>query len=271
MSPVVAPDWAEFQPPFTIKLRGRRILIFRVAFGAHYQDPHFLANAAAARWLHAHGYIDGAILYQVWLKTATPAQHFAFARSLIGPTPPVWLIGVELDLETWRGQSYEQHGDHSPAINRLYALFAHYFRSWTACMIYGNQSDLAELAPHRDSRAPVNVAAYGSRLIIRSVKGAIAQQYTDGTDRWGPTPSIGGKRLPRATAGVASDHNVFQPSRFPTGRSVREFMRPRAVPTPAPAPAPVSTVVGRTPDGKSELRFTDGGTLSISGVGARNL
>jgi hypothetical protein len=268
-SAVTAPDWSSFQRAFTRDDRDRRILIFRGLFGAHYPDPHLADNIAAAKWLYEHGHIEGAIVYVVWLDSATPAQQFAAFKQLLGAEPPEWLMGVEIDLETWRGQDYEQHGDHSTEINRLYGLFAHYFRSWTAAGLYGNQGDLAELAPHRDPRAWVNIACYGTRLIIRSIKGAIAQQYTDGETKWG-VPRVARKPLPLRSFGVASDHNVFAPAQFKSAKAVRNFMRPTARPKPKPKPPapkpphPAVKVFATSPDGKDTFATTNDGRIQIT-------
>lgn len=233
---LICPDESGFQPVITDKY-GRRMLILRVCFGAHYEDPHFLSNANVASWLYSHGHIDGVLLYQVPIVSASPEEHFAYAKQLIGPKPPQWLFGMIQDWETWRGQSYEQHGDHSAWANKLYALYANYMGSFTASGFYGNRSDLDELVPNRDKRAWVIVASYGPDLVFRQVRGGIAQQYTDGTTRYG-VPVIGGQALPRATAGVACDHNVFDPKRWTTAAQLRQFMLPKPKPAPAPKPKP---------------------------------
>lgn len=241
---LICPDESEFQPIITDKF-GRRILILRAAFGAHYQDRHFLSNASVVAWLYKHGVIDGCVLYQVYLSTATPQEHYAFMWKLIGPTVPPWLIGIMLDIEAWSGTSYPVRGDHSAQVNALYALHCHKMGSWTGCGLYGNRNDLASIVPRRDSRAWVIVAAYGSSLVYKSVRGAIGQQYSDGSSKW-PVPTVGGVKLPRSTSGVACDHNMFDPARFPTGATLRAFMRPAPRP-PVPPKPPVPPAPPKPP------------------------
>jgi hypothetical protein len=232
---VTCPDVSEFQTPLTDDY-GRRLLIMRVTFGAHYLDRHFLANAKAAKRLHDRGEIDGVILYVVYLASATPAQQFAAAKKAVGLKPPAWLAGFMIDVETWRGQSYAIRGDHSKPINQLGGLLAGYMRTFNAVLIYGNRGDLAEVCPKRDRRFRVIVASYGSQLVYKQVKGAIGQQYTNGQSKWA-APKIGGKPLPRSSAPFgACDHNVFPG--FKTERALVASMRPTAAKPPA-AKSPV--------------------------------
>jgi hypothetical protein len=257
---LICPDESEFQPIITNKF-GRRVLILRAAFGAHYEDKHFLSNAVVADWLYRHGVIDGVILYQVYLASATPQEQYAFLWKLIGPTIPDWLIGIMIDLEHWAGTSYAITGNQSKPINTLYALNCHRLGTWNGCGLYGNRGDLASLAPQRDSRMWVIVAAYGSSLIYKSVKGAIGQQYSDGSSKW-PVPSIGGAALPRSTSGVSCDHNVFDPPRFPTGVKLRAFMRPT---TARPPTKPSSKPPANPPAVKPYYRAaTAPGTALVS-------
>jgi hypothetical protein len=234
---VICPDVSEFQRPLT-GAYGRRLLIARVTFGAHYLDRNFLANASAARKLYAAGEIDGVILYVVYLGTATPKEQFAAAKKAVGPTPPAWLAGFMIDVETWRGQSYAIHGDHSKQINQLGGLLAGYMRTYRAVLLYGNRSDLAEVTPHRDPRFRVIVASYGSQLVHTQVRGAIGQQYTDGQTKWA-VPRLGGKPLPRSSAPFgACDHNVFPG--FATAKALVASMRPAVAPSkPVVKPKPV--------------------------------
>jgi hypothetical protein len=231
---LVCPDESEFQPPISRQF-DRRMVILRVAFGAHYADQKFATSRVVLDWLYAHRIIDGAVLYQVYLSSATPQEHYAFAWGLIGKTVPPWLMGVMLDVEAWSGTSYPVRGDHSRQVNALGALHAHKLGSWRAVWLYGNRNDLASIVPKRDARFPVIVASYGPQLVYGQVKGAIGQQYTDGLAKWG-LPKLFGKVLPRSTAGVQCDHNVFDPARFPSAAVLRAWMYPAARPAPAPKP-----------------------------------
>jgi hypothetical protein len=166
---LVCPDVSEFQVPLD-RAFTRDFIIFRVAFGAHYLDPHFLTNANAANRLYEEGRLAGALLYVVYTGDPVGAQ-FQAAWDAIGPGIPEWLTGIMIDVETWRGQSYELSGDHSRAINQLYGLHAHRMGSWDSVIAYGNAGDLAELYPGRDRRCRAIVANYGSTLAYRQVRG----------------------------------------------------------------------------------------------------
>lgn len=219
---LICPDVSEFQVPLDGTFT-RDFVIFRVTFGADYLDPHFRANADAAEKLYDDGRIAGALLYVVYTSDPVKEQYDA-AWKAIGPRVPDWLTGIMIDVETWRGQSYELSGDHSRRINHLYGLHAHRMGSWQSVIAYGNACDLDELHPDRDRRCRVIVASYGSRLAYRKVRGALGQQYTDGKKRW-PVPKIGGVRLPRASAPFGHcDHNVFPG--FANGRELVKLLRP---------------------------------------------
>jgi hypothetical protein len=219
---LICPDVSEFQVPLDESFT-RDFVIFRVTFGAHYLDPHFAANRKAAHELYHEGRLAGALLYVVYTDDPVKAQYEA-AWDAIGATIPRWLTGIMIDVETWRGQSYELSGDHSHRINRLYGMHAHRLGSWHSVIAYGNAGDLEELYPGRDPRCRVIVANYGSRLAYRNVRGAIGQQYTDGQKKW-PVPKIDGTRLPRASAPFGHcDHNVFPGCA--TGRDLVRLLRP---------------------------------------------
>jgi hypothetical protein len=219
---LVCPDVSEFQVPLD-RAFTRDFIIFRVAFGAHYLDPHFLTNANAANRLYEEGRLAGALLYVVYTGDPVGAQ-FQAAWDAIGPGIPEWLTGIMIDVETWRGQSYELSGDHSRAINQLYGLHAHRMGSWDSVIAYGNAGDLAELYPGRDRRCRAIVANYGSTLAYRQVRGAIGQQYSDGQQKWS-VPRINGTALPRASAPFGPcDHNVFPGCA--TGRDLVKLLRP---------------------------------------------
>lgn len=219
---LVCPDVSEFQVPLDHTFN-RDFVIFRVTFGAHYVDPHFLANANAAKRLFDQGRLAGALLYVVYTSAPVRAQ-FDLAWKAIGPTVPEWLTGIMIDVETWRGQSYALSGDHSQAINRLYGLHAHRMGGWSSVIAYGNAGDLAELYPARDRRCRVIVANYGPSLAYRKVRGALGQQYTDGQAKW-DVPTIGGTPLPRASAPFGRcDHNVFPG--FANGAELVKLLRP---------------------------------------------
>jgi hypothetical protein len=200
---VICPDVSEFQSPLDSSY-ARDFVIFRGSFGPSYQDRNFLANANAAASLHAKGTLAGAVIYTVYLPGQVQAQ-FDFLWRLIGPTPPPWLAGIMIDVEHWGGTSYSISGDHSREINQLYGLHAHRMGSWRSVIAYGNQGDLASIYPGRDPRCRVIVAGYSSRLTYSNVRGAIGQQYTDGSSKY-PTPA----GLPRSSAPFGNcDHNVF--------------------------------------------------------------
>jgi len=219
---LICPDVSEFQVPLDQRFT-RDFVIFRVTFGADYLDPHFLANANAAKRLYEDGRIAGALVYVVYTADAVKAQ-FDSAWDAIGPHVPEWLTGIMIDVETWRGQRYELSGDHSRRINRLYGMHAHRMGSWHSVIAYGNAGDLRELYPGRDTRCRVIVANYGSRLAYRKVHGAIGQQYTDGQKKW-PVPKVGGVRLPRASAPFGHcDHSVFPGCA--NGRDLVALLRP---------------------------------------------
>ena len=178
---LVCPDVSVFQRSLDSTFT-RDFVIFRVTFGAHRLDSHFLANASAVKRLHNEGRVAGALLYTVYTSDPVRSQFDAVWKA-IGPTIPPWLTGIMIDVESWRGQSYELSGDHSKAINQLYGLHAHSMGSWNSVIAYGNISDLNSLYPHRDRRCRVIVAAYSSTLSYKKVQGAIGQKYSDGTTR----------------------------------------------------------------------------------------
>lgn len=244
----VAADVSEHNKVYT-DAYGRRLLIFRATFGAHYLDQHFLANANQAARAFERGNIDGAVCYGVWLQSATPEQHYAFFWRQFGNKVPDWLVAVMTDIETWRGTSYQNHGDHSKSINRLMALHAAKMRSIRAAWWYGNAGDISELYPGRDSRYWGIQAKYGPKIAL-DLKGAIGQQYSDGQTRWGVP-----KGYPISSSPFGNvDHNAF-----PGVKSFAELVRlvrpphvqpaPAPKPTPAPAPAPKPPVPYYHPDG----------------------
>ena len=219
---LICPDVSEFQVPLDRSFT-RDFIIFRVMFGAHYLDPHFRANADAAKRLYDQGRLAGVLLYVVYTADPVRAQYEA-AWNAIGPDVPDWLTGIMIDVETWRGQRYELSGDHTRAINQLYGLHAHRMGSWDSVIAYGNAGDLAELYPGRDRRCRVIVANYGPTLAYTRVHGAIGQQYTDGQQRW-DVPRINGTSLPRASAPFGHcDHNVFPGCA--TGKDLVKLLRP---------------------------------------------
>jgi hypothetical protein len=188
-----------------------------------------------------------------------------------------------IDVETWRGKSYELSGDHSRPVNRLYGLHAHRMGSWDSVIAYGNAGDLDELYPGRDRRCRVIVANYGSRLAYRKVRGAIGQQYTDGQKKW-PVPKIGRVRLPRHSAPFGHcDHNVFPG--FATGRDLVKLLRPAQLegakahdngqPDAIDRPHPVQHNSVRrggslvSPSGEYALLLDNSGTLEVRHNGTR--
>jgi hypothetical protein len=251
VSPLVCPDVSEFQT-YLSDAFGRRLLIMRVSFGAHYQDRKFLANAASAAAQYRRGEIDGVILYTVYLASATPAEQYAYAWKLIGPTVPPWLIAVMIDVESWRGTSYAISGNHSKPLNTLYGLHAHKMGSWASCIGYGNAGDLAVIWPGRDTRCWVILADYSSSMSTRGVPRVLGKQYTDGQTRW-PVPVMGGQALPRSSAPFGPcDHNVFPG--FATAKALRARLRPArpaTAPVPAPKPPPVIEPYYAQPGGPS--------------------
>ena len=256
MTMLVADDESEFQGVIKPALDKRRVRIIRSNFGAHYQDQNFLPNADELALEYQRGEIDGALIYAVPLPSATPDEFVAFIKSLVGPTPPVWLLGIYQDWERWAGQSYAISGDHSSWANRAYGLLAHYMGSWTASGFYGNKGDLAELIPNRDPRGWVIEANYCSTLDFKAVKGQIAQQYTDGETKWGMPPG-----MPNTVNGVACDQNAFDPARFPTGARLRAYMRPTvpahaaAAPTVPPFRLPTGGPAGSLVDPTGHARY----------------
>jgi hypothetical protein len=220
----VSVDTSEFNQYYT-DAYGRRMIIFRATFGAHYPDHKFLHNANQAAKDYRAGTIDGAVCYLVWLQSATPAQHFKFFWQQFGNKAPSWLMGVMTDVETWRGTSYANHGNHSKDINALNAMNAHKLGSWHAAWWYGNAGDIAELYPSRDSRFLGIQAKYGSRISL-DIKGAIGQQYSDGQAKWGVP-----KGYPISSAPFGHvDHNAFP--------GVKSFKELRAKSRPGEASDP---------------------------------
>ncbi len=234
MAHLICPDVSEFQHPLDQSYQ-RDFVIFRVTFGAHYLDPNFLANANAVKRLYDSGKVAGALLYTVYTAAPVKAQ-FEATWDAIGPTIPDWLTGIMLDVETWRGKSYELSGDHSTRINQLYGLHAHRMGSWASVIAYGNSGDLQELYPGRDRRCRVIVASYGSQLAYKRVRGAIGQQYSDGQQKWS-VPRLGGKALPRASKPFGRcDHNVFPG--VPDGKALVKMLRPAQLAHAARHPKP---------------------------------
>lgn len=221
MTGVVCPDTNEFTGvPRATGLRryNHDFLIFRVSFGTSYLDRKFLQTAAATKALFDAGVIAGAVGYGVPIfAQGTAEQHVDFLTKQLGPTPPDWLAGLMQDLETWNGASYEQHGDHSDFVDEYDHLCEQYMGGGARAIDYGNEGDLAELAPHRKPR-PAIVASYGPQLVVHDVPGAIGQQYTNGQVH-------GPKGLPLRTRGIgACDHNYFPG--FSDGHALRAFLRP---------------------------------------------
>ncbi len=276
---LICPDVSQYQTPLDHTFT-RDFVIFRVTFGAHKVDPKFLANANAAKRLYDEGRIDGVLLYTVY--TADPVDHqFDAVWRAIGPTIPDWLTGIMIDVESWHGEPYALHGDHSKSINRLYGKHAQRMGSSSAVIAYGNRSDLAELYPGRDHRCKVIVAAYTSELIYKQVRGAIGQQYSDGSHRWS-VPKVHGRELPRHSEPFGHcDHNVFPD--HPDGRSLVRELRPaqignRRAPQhdlprphpprrktvrtrPSPDPAPASALVSR--NGQYAMVVHDDGAIEV--------
>lgn len=234
---LICPDVSEFQVPLD-RTFTRDFIIFRVTFGAHYLDPHFLANANAAKRLYDEGRLAGVLLYVVY--TSDPVrEQFEFAWRAIGPKVPEWLTGIMIDVETWRGQSYELSGNHSQAINRLYGMHAHRMGSYDSVIAYGNAGDLAELYPARDRRCRVILANYSPTLAYRRVRGAIGQQYTDGQQKWG-VPRLHGGSLPRTSQPFGHcDHNVFPDCA--TGTDLVRLLRPAQLDGSVSEPEPDDT------------------------------
>ena len=238
---LICPDVSEFQRPLDHTYT-RDFAIFRVTFGAHRLDHNFLANASAAKALYQRGQIKGVLLYTVYTAEPVRAQ-FDGVWKAIGPAIPLWLTGIMIDVESWRGQDYELRGNHSRAINQLYGMHAHRMGSWSSVIAYGNQSDLAHLYPGRDKRCRVIVAGYTSQLVYKKVPGAIGQQYSDGSARW-PVPKIHGVALPRASAPFRHcDHNVFPD--HPNATSLVKLLRPAQLLKHAAPPAPRKPVAKR--------------------------
>jgi hypothetical protein len=232
--------------------------IMRATQGTYYKDPKWAVNAEQAHDLYWAGEIVGAIAYHVYTNEDPAAQFRALWAQIgswrnYGPNRvPEWLLGIMHDVETWRGTSYALAGNHSSKINKLIGLNAAKMKSWNACPWYGNQPDLAELYPTRDARTWGVVAAYTSSIVISKVKGARAQQYTDGQLKW-PVPVVNGKPLPRSSPPFGrADHNYF-PNFTPA--KLRAFMRPdlpvarqpKPPPKPKPTPAPKPTPGGKVP------------------------
>jgi hypothetical protein len=269
---ILSPDWSSFQA-YLDSTYNRRIGIFRCSFSPDYADPKFLGNANQAARAFDAGEVDGFILYQVLLKRYTVKQQYDALWSQVGPKVPDWMLGVMEDLEVWRGASYEQHGDMSSMYNQIAGMHAQKLGSLNAVPWYGNSSDLNELIPRRDKRTWGILAAYTGKLEFKNVAGARGQQYTNGNYNG---PLVGRNRLPLATPPFGRcDHNYLD---FKSGAALRAFMRPDTVqnkPKPPPIPVPAPTpppkhralvphnVIGKTPDGKSELRFFDDGGLTI--------
>jgi hypothetical protein len=281
---LICPDVSEYQVPLD-RTFTRDFIIFRVTFGAHYLDPHFLANANAAKRLHDEGRLAGVLLYVVY--TSDPVrEQFEFAWDAIGPKVPDWLTGIMIDVETWRGHSYELSGNHSQPINRLYGMHAHRMGSYDSVIAYGNAGDLAELYPGRDHRCRVILANYSPTLAYRKVRGAVGQQYTDGQPKWG-VPRVRGGSLPRASAPFGHcDHNVFPDCS--TGKDLVRLLRPAQLDgsSPEPEPAPENTANHGShlprpdgahrrnrlvsPSGDYALVLGDDGTLEVRHRGTRH-
>ncbi|HEU5265442.1 MAG TPA: hypothetical protein VFU35_02035 [Jatrophihabitans sp.] len=287
MAHLICPDVSEFQRPLD-HTYGRDFIIFRVTFGANYLDPHFLANANAVKRLHDQGKVAGVLLYTVYTSSPVKAQFDAVWKA-IGPKVPSWLTGIMLDVETWRGKSYELSGNHSKRINQLYGLHAHRMRSWQSVIAYGNAGDLAELYPGRDRRCRVIVASYGPQLTYKKVRGAIGQQYSDGQPKW-RVPRLGGKALPRASTPFGPcDHNVFPG--LPDAKALIKLLRPTQLAHAASHPKPPVVTLAKpavkpkvaapaphynvkrgnslvSADGAHALFLKDDGTLEIRHNGA---
>lgn len=199
MTAVFVPDVSEYQVPVDDSYN-RDWFIFRACFGAYTIDPHAAHNLAWAKQAKASGKIKGFTVYVVYLPGAN-AGILGNLNELGVPDDCV----VMIDVETWRGQSYEIKGDHSKEINALAASLrerqgGNAGRVWD----YGNQGDLAEVHPTRPDWLGVIVAGYGFKLSPTTVPNQIGQQYTNGQ----PVNDIDG--WPSATPPFGRcDHNVI--------------------------------------------------------------
>lgn len=173
---VIAADISEFQP-LADDSYPRRWLIFRVCDGS-YVDKHGAANLAWALRAVADGRMDGFTVYVVY----RPGKNTAIMRTLAAL--PGW-HDVMIDVESWP----DEHGlptiigDHSAEINDLGEEIA---LAGGQPWIYGNQGDLAGIAPSRKPW-PVHVAGYGPTK--PDVPNLMGWQYTNGVENHTANPS----------------------------------------------------------------------------------
>lgn len=273
---LITPDVSEFQVGMT-DAYPRPAVIFRGAFGTWKMDDRFLVNAGAAKRLWDAGKLrGGAVVYQVPLIDATAKQTCDYLWRLIGPKVPDWLTGIMLDVESWRGTSYEVRGDQSARFNTLYGLNAHRMGSWKACKGYANWGDMQALWPRRDPRCEYVEANYGPVMPTRP--GKVGQQYTDGSGRWSMP-----KGMPASTVPFGNcDHNAFPGIndaagfRRAWGRPTWAEMHGAPVVVPPvvkPAPGPLHAPVPHynvkrgnslvSPDGSRAVFFSNDGRLEV--------
>lgn len=221
------PDTSEFQEGNTLAYSGD-FWIFRVCFGSSYLDPKFLHNAAIAKELHARGTLAGALLYQVPLCRSSDKAEYDFFWKAIGPTIPPWMAGVMLDYETWTGQPYAIHGNHSAEANRLAGRHAARMGSWNSVIAYANKGDFNEVIPQLDKRVRTILADYTNKIVMNGIPRQIGHQYTNGQT----TPPSG---YVNATVPFGHcDHNAFPA--FVNGKALMANLRPPVAPNPPVTP-----------------------------------
>ncbi|MCW2496057.1 hypothetical protein [Jatrophihabitans sp.] len=266
--PLIANDRSEFNARLGLSL-DRRLAVFRCTFGASKIDNKFLENANDAAADFKAGRIDGVVLYAVYTNESIASQ-FALFWKAIGPSIPPWLVAVMHDVETWRGQSYALHGDHSTSINTLIGMHAAKFKTFNSQLAYANWGDKQELVPRLDSRVRYVEAKYSSEIPSRPRK--VAQQYDDGSSTYG-VPRIGGVSLPRTAPGGERVDSIVFPA-FATAKAFVASCRPSvaakpAPKPPAPKPAPLPLYPVSLPDGLRDtsrhywLGVTDQGHVQL--------
>lgn len=152
----------------------RQWLIVRCCDGTFF-DPNAIANAAWCRWAVSVGKMTGWTAYVVYRLGLN--QFILENLALIYP-----LDRVMIDVESWGGQI---KGDHSAEINQLADSLANLVGQ-SHVWIYGNQGDLASIAPGRHPWMRVVVAAYGPNK--PNVPNMIGWQYTNGQYLSGDRP-----------------------------------------------------------------------------------
>lgn len=156
-------------------------LIFRACHG-DYLDANAARNLAWCVKARESGRLLNFSVYVVY----APGETTMILRILDRLGVPDDCV-IEIDVETWRGQSYEISGDHSAELNILASKLRvrQQGRSDLVCR-YGNRGDMVEVWPSAPKWIGWVVASYGGSKPT-DVPNLAGWQYTDGQPQYAVT------------------------------------------------------------------------------------